>query len=383
MEGQVDFEVYLPLLRKWFDGEMDALRKAVPFTPDNLAIVMGCPVYGEKFIDRFFDFCVPSLLAPGNLSALSRACKVVLFTAQQDFDRLVAGIKVLEHYGMDVEIHIIPGEIMERTKDHEYNKYWLLGTVQQLSIQIARLNGMGFHMLVPDHLYCDGYFSNLFRLAKDYHGICHTTISGDLAPCLKELAAYRTGDALSVPADKLGSIAWKHRHSQNDNFFVRDDDDMPDSHFYMWPHDGALYIYSPHQNVAYLSPEVCRKAPILLHNALDTMLPDYMSDGFYTPSIEDGMVFVELSDDSKVGGKDRVALQWWIYRVWSVVHFREAYLPFMCLPSVVPTGDSLMSPEFKERQAKLVAALVEAMPAAKKIHDFLETQFSETMKEAA
>jgi len=46
------------------------------------------PVWGERYIDDFIKFALPSLLAPGNLPVLARACRVtvVFLTARRNFD---------------------------------------------------------------------------------------------------------------------------------------------------------------------------------------------------------------------------------------------------------------------------------------------------------
>ena len=52
--------------------------------PDNIQILL--PVWGERYVRDFLDFCLPSLLAPGNIPALSRLapCTFVLLTPVRD-----------------------------------------------------------------------------------------------------------------------------------------------------------------------------------------------------------------------------------------------------------------------------------------------------------
>src|ERR1700736_2963360 len=48
--------------------------------PNNIQMLL--PVWGERYTRDFLDFCLPSLLAPGNIPALSRLapCTLVLLT---------------------------------------------------------------------------------------------------------------------------------------------------------------------------------------------------------------------------------------------------------------------------------------------------------------
>lgn len=389
MEGSVDFERFLPILRKWFDKEMAGIYKSSPFIPDNLALLMGTPLWGEQFIKRFFDFCVPSLLAGGNISALKGACRLVLFTAKEDFDQICAGVGALENAGIEVEIHFIPKHIMKIVGETPYNKYWLLGTVQQLCLQIARRKGMGFHMLMPDHLYSEAFFSNLFRLAKDHQAIAQTTISGDVDACMNEIEAFRAGDAIAIAGEALGGIVYRNMHKQNYRLVMNGRDlwgAMPDSHFYFWVGKDRLHIHCCHMNVTYLSPRLVFQAPVRLHNALDTELPAYMPDEVYMPMLEDKMVFTELSDDTKGGDRPDIPLPEWACRVWATVHFRKPYMRFMGMKNVLPIPkqyDYAQDSDIDAAQAALMRALDVGYDDVKRLHDELEQEFDEQTKEAA
>src|SRR5262245_37807379 len=60
--------------------------------PPATACAVLMPVWGEAFVRRFLDCCLPTLLAPGNLPALARALPThfVLLTETTDV-ALVAG----------------------------------------------------------------------------------------------------------------------------------------------------------------------------------------------------------------------------------------------------------------------------------------------------
>ncbi|MGZ3317255.1 MAG: hypothetical protein ACXU95_08110, partial [Isosphaeraceae bacterium] len=317
LEELIDFKVYIPLLQNWFWAKMGELFR----TPSDAlgpkdGVLMGLPLWGDDFIDRFCFFCVPSLRSKKNWEALAGRSRLVLFTDQQGFLRLFQVARALEQQGMKVDVHLIPPEIMAEVGKSALNRYWLLGTCGNYSLQIAGRGGMGFHMLMPDHLYCDGYFENMWRLAETHDGIAQTGISADINGVLPELEQYRQADgSLAIPDVEVGDMGYRHLHKQTAGNFMNGKDlntELPDSHFMMWQGKDRLHLFCPHMNAAWMSPEMCKGAPIRLYNALDTELPNFMGfpngkpANLAIPEAHDGMTFIELSDDSKIHATHRV-----------------------------------------------------------------------------
>lgn len=333
LEGLVDFDKCIPALSDWF-----AERTAeIPKPPPSLAL--GCPIWGEKFINRFLDFCLPSLLAEKNLEILKDAGRLILFTTKKDKEQLRLGLLTAKKAGLESEIHFIPDHLVGMMEENPINRYWLLGTVQNLCLKIARSQGMGFHMLMPDHLYAEEYFPNLFRLSQKYEAIAQTAISGDIEPCLREISAYRKGDAISIPDHALGDIVFRNMHRQNVPFLMNGRDlavNMPDSHFMFWVGKNSLHIYCCHMNAAYLSPRLVHFAPVRLPNALDTELPAFMPCTVYVPELSDKMTFTELSDGEKRATNGSVPIAQWMLRCLMTTHFLPQYERFFAMKSAMP-----------------------------------------------
>ena len=372
LDGVVDLEGYIPDLRNWFRSEWKGLMGTPPGRGRGL--LMGAPIWGQEFIDRFFFFSLPSILSAKNLAVLQEhGCRIVIFTEDQEnrdyIERFWLMKKALAIRGIDVQIKELPAHIMRQVPDKPLNKYWLLGTVQNLMVQMAAHDGMAFHMLMPDHLYSDEYFPNLFRLAKDHEGIAQTSISADIHKCLPELEQWRQPDgSLAAPAVELGDLGWKHLHQQTRYNIMNDVDitsKLPNSHFQCWQGKDRLYLFCCHMNAVYLSANVCKQAPIRLHNALDTELPAFMPKEVLVPEVEDGMAFLELSDDTKTHGVDRVSFPEFAYQCWNTVHFREDWMAFYETPVTVPIRPQetyLEEDEIMRRQRSIVAALMAAKP---------------------
>jgi hypothetical protein len=371
LDGIVDFERYIPSLKSWFRRKWQALH-GQSSAPGH-GLLMGCPLWGEEYIDRFFYFGLPSIRASKNIAALKEhGCRLVIYTEDASFERFWVMKRALRKEGIDVKIKVIPNEIMEQVPDKALNKYWLLGTVQQLLIQEAAESGMSFHALHPDHLHCDEYFVNLLRLAAEGNDcIAQTSISGDIAACLPELEQWRKENgSLEIPAVEVGDLGWRHLHMQTRYNLMNKVDitkEFPKTHFQCWQGEDTLYLYCCHMNATYLSADVCKQAPVRLHNALDTELPYFMpaNTTVCVPDASDGMTFIELSDDSKAGAGDMVPFAEFAAQCWSTVHYRDDWLPFFKVANEVPIkpqAEFMPVEEIQKKQNSIVQALINVKP---------------------
>jgi hypothetical protein len=120
-------------------------------------------------------------------------------------------------------------------------------------------------------------------------------------------------------------------------------------------------------NATYLSADVCRQAPVRLHNALDTELPYFMPANatVCVPDASDGMTFIELSDDSKAGAGDMVPFAEFAAQCWSTVHYRDDWLPFFKVANEVPIkpqAEFMPVEEIQKKQNSIVQALINVKP---------------------
>lgn len=362
-EEVIDFKVYIPLLTDWFWREMSKLYEAdlSPAT-ESPGVLMGCPLWGEDYIDRFFFFCLPSIKSQKNWEALKGRTRIVFFTDGAGFPRLFQCADALEKHGVKANVIVIPTEIMAHVGKSPLNKYWLLGTCQNLLLQWCKRSGMGFHALHPDHLHSQEYFPNMLRLSETHDCIAQTSISADIGTCLPELEQYRMMDgSLTIPDVEVGDMGLRHIHKQASGNLMNGRNlstELPDSHFVFWKGRDKLHIFCCHMNAVWMSPEVCASVPIRLYNALDTELPAFMSlpDGracnIAIPEAHDGMTFIELSDDSKIHATHRVSFIDFALRCWTTVHWHEGHMPFFRLVNEVPIKEQADYAEVAEIKAQ-------------------------------
>lgn len=358
LEGEMDFDRFIPALREWFDQELADLGER--FQPNQPALMMALPVWGREYIDTFTNFCIPTLLSPSNIQALVGRTLLVLHTSQDDFDYLLSKVKRLEDYRFELEIRIIPQHLLDMVPERTTNKYWLLGTCQHFYLKYARHKGMGFHMLMPDHVYSNEFFPNLLRLADQHDIIAQTSMNVSLERSRETLEAYRYGEFICIDPVGLTQMAFDNLHDGIRAVIMNGRDienNIPVSNFIMWKSVDAIYAFSPHASLLYLSPRLLENCPMCLHNALDTGIP-YFAQGMevYVPTIADNMSYVELSHDSKQFNTHATTLVDFCLRFWVLAHFNSDYLKVFALKSafpILPDGDGVDEKEV-DRQMSII-----------------------------
>lgn len=354
-----------PLLEQWLTAKVvDLCEREAPQSRAG-HLLMGCPVWGDGYIERFTALTARSLLAGPNLAALRGRCRMDLFTDAAGFPSLWQFAKSMGRHGLDVRVHVLPEPIMAEAAADKDNKFWILGTVQQFLIQTAGWLGMGFHAIHADLLYPSRYFPNLLRLGEKHHAIAHATISANVAGVRGEATRWALPDgSLTIPTDELGAMAWRHLHPQTAaNLMNRGTEelDLPTSHCCIWQGYDRLHVYSCHMNAAWMSPRLCFNAPVKLFNAIDCALPYFMPLSFYVPTVEDGVMFIELSDDSKPGYDKRVSPELHAAICWSHTAFRDDFLPFFARGSEIQIGQQpswLTGAHIARRQAEIHEGMV-------------------------
>lgn len=381
LEDEMDFARFMPALSKWFEDEVETLNTSERFIPDKPALMMGLVVWGREYIDTLIDLCIPSLLSPANIEALSGRTRLVIHTDEQSFDYLVQRIKLVEQYGIELAIHIIPQPLIEMTPERPCNKYWLLGTCQHLHLKYARHAGMGYHMLMPDHLYSERYFPNLLRLADKHLSIVQSSLNTDKDKVAKVMALYRIGDAISIDSYMLNNVALMYMHEGIKPVIMNGRDilrDIPASSFLVFIGKDYFCTFSPHMSIAYLSPQALENLPMMLHNALDTHLP-WQAPDFYVPQPEDDMSYLELSSPDKSFGTQTTDFTDYALRFWVVTHFYDEYLKVMMSKNKYPvkkSSDYMEESEIDAVMHRIVTLLKDTKDTIKRIHDEAQNEMA-------
>lgn len=368
-------EDFLPVLESWFGTEMARLYETPPIRGAGV-LLMGCPVWGRKYLERFQNYCLPSIQSEKNLKALAGRCHMVLFTNAESFTKLWGMTKGLESAGISIQLLVIPNEVMAHVPEGRQsphvvdNKYWILGVAGNVMLQMAGRAGMAFHMLQPDHIYSAGYFENLWRLVGDGHeAITQPGISAEISTAWEAIERYRIKDGpykgtLPISGRDLGTIGWNHLHKQTRACLMNEaviPTKMPHSHLLVWQGRDKIVLHCCHMNPAYLSPRLCAMAPTRIPATLDAELPAFIPDGkFYVPKITDGMTYLEVSDKDKGAKEEFVDFETFSERWHTHVRFLNDWLAYSATPYEIPIKRQrkYIADAEIERQFKAVLAML-------------------------
>lgn len=335
--GYSGLDQFIASLEGWFNPRIEAEYGAATARtePFPWRLYLGVLVFG-RYVDRFLDLCVPSLLAPGNLPALPRSM-LVIHTSAADADVLRTALtrQGLDKFA-DIEISLIPPEILDRLTEHEANKYWLLSAVHNADIHTAKCRWCAYHMLMPDHVYSENYFRNVARLAGEGRvAIVQCNVSASLervTPKVRRLNGV-------VPAKRLVAMAVANMHQQVTPCVMNGRRGYPLNLGLVWIAEDRVEIFNPHMSIVYLSHAALTKAPVRLFNTVDGQLPFLIPPPIepYVPTPADDMTYMEVSDREKpLNPIVHSPLAAFCMQFWLFAYCHKDYLRFSDLTTVLP-----------------------------------------------
>jgi hypothetical protein len=380
------------LLMPWFNAEHEEIYGRA--TPKGEGVLMGCPLWGREYIERWAYYSLPTLLAPRNQTALRDRCRLVLFiprAARPMLHRLTRGAA---NAGIDVIFRDIPDNVLNIMSRDYGARFRALGLVGNVLTHMAGRAGMGCHMYQPDQAYSHRYFENLLRLGELHRAIIHMGFNVNVDSAADEIEQYRIeGGALVFPDRELGDLGFRHMHPQcwlHSMNAAKIPDKLPASHRLWWQGRDVVYFYSAHVHPAWLAPELCIDSPVAFTSTLDTLLPEYIppnADGrpeFYVPTVDDGMVYVELSGADKPANRPYIPLADFCGDYWRNSSFGDAYRPYFAqaIPVPIKPQASFLTDEEIRRQHALISAELDASQDRIGI-EWLKSKFSTRFQKAA
>jgi hypothetical protein len=360
-------ETVAPAMCQWFDLMLMQIHASLPVPTGGL--LMGCPVWGEAYVDRMIRYSLPTLGSDKNLEALSGKAVMVFYGIKADRPIIWKATRWMRQMGIPTIWRDIPLELMQVLSQTAEDKYAILSTVQNLLAIEAGHNGMALHMYMIDHAYQDGYFYNLARLGGKHDAIVQQGCSVDVdsaAPDIENFRQAGTG-AIAIPTQQMGAIILKHMHSRTSRTIMNGLDfpnQMPRSHQATWIGNGAIHMASAPQNIAWLSPQLCMDAPVAFTSTLDMLPPEYIPPGTaYMAGPDDGLAFCELSDPKRAAPASLLApgdMEGFIYRHWAQVGFTEDYMEYFgkrCLIRIPEQDDYMPDAEIAAQHNHILHAV--------------------------
>ena len=192
------------------EAHAHALRRKLRGRP---FAVIGSIAWGDAFVDKFMNYCVPSLLAAGNIPALARKRRVVhsIVTTEADRKKIVAhpAFRRLSECA-EIVFTCFPEKFLEQREHDQYNFYYFYGLLDHQSVFLATALRADLYLLPVDCVYARDSLKNLSRHLEQDADCC--SVAGiECEP--GELRAWldgRSRDAagvLDLPAGDLLSAA--------------------------------------------------------------------------------------------------------------------------------------------------------------------------------
>ena len=148
--------------------------------------VVGSVVWGPAYVDKFMNYCLPSLLAKGNIPALSEKGKVVhsIVTTETDRDAIAAHpiFARLSEFA-EVVFTCFPEEFLERRQRAQYNFYHFYGLLDHQNVFLASALQADLYLLPIDCVYSSDSLKNFSAyLEKDADCCSVAGIEADEVP---------------------------------------------------------------------------------------------------------------------------------------------------------------------------------------------------------
>ena len=244
-----DFLVEMMKLRAANDAHarcLGAACRGLPFA------VIGSVVWGQGFVDKFMDYCLPSLLAPGNIPALARKRKVVhsIVTTAADRDRIVVhpAFARLQELA-EVVFTCFPQEFLERREQSGYNFYHFYGLLDHQSVFMAQALKADLYLLPIDCVYSRDCLKNFSSYLERDADCCSV---GSIEAIESELRAWldaetrRRANVLDLPSRELVQAASERPDRYFRSLTMRPDNTEFCAHprELVWPLADGLAIHS-------------------------------------------------------------------------------------------------------------------------------------------
>ena len=343
--------------------------------------------WGKSYIDSFLAYCLPSLMANGNLPYLVTKRKVIIniYTNEDGKKTFVNSqmVKNLKKIGISVIFQMLENDLIKNISTNLDHRYWHLGMIQSLSLYMAKKLNADFHLLMPDTIYSENHMKAIIKASIRGNEVITSlglsTVKEKMQISIRKYKA-RNG-IISVPASDLASLSIQNIHlackswlSTNKNL----ENELPNLFMIAWESYNSLHMMSPHQTILYISRKIMAKIKdrlfLTLDGELDTLIPKNAI--IYTPQREDDMYLIEMtSKQQQRFVKDkRNDISEFCRLFWYSAQNSKGYLRFASKTIVIPLNRAIISNrgymqerDIKSSQITLLDSIIENYPFPEKI----------------
>jgi len=304
----------LTLLYSQIDN-MTAAYRAMRDTPSSEGgrrrLVICITVWGEKYVDLFTQYFLPSILSPNNMPALSRIRDVIfdLYTTPE-YAETIRSAPSFQELSRFVRVNFImfSNRMVDSPGYRQWPliRYYIYGGFHHVSIEHARTLDADIICIAPDGVHSDGSFYNYARFIDEgYKAVMFTATRGQaekLLPILDGLRDEAT-HSLTLPPRTLVKLAAQHVHHDFQRFILtKENKHVPNVlSILMFPRPDGFYVRCFHLHPIIIAAEALQKDVVFDYLAVDANLiarlfpdPDEWNNIKIIDDTDDG-VMVDLS----------------------------------------------------------------------------------------
>ncbi len=226
------------------------------------SLLLSFSLWGDKYIQFFNDYCIPCMMAEGNLPAVSkrRSIYVDLYAHREDILKLKE-LDMFESFSALCEINFIefPKHLVtcEGYKGNDAAfRYNIYGGFHHLSIERARSMEADIICLGPDNIYSDGSFLNYVKFIDEgYSAVLFTSTRAQaefLLPVLDTMKNPST-KALSITSDEMVEFSAQYINHNFLQYIVTDDMTPVWRSGFFIPYNHGFYIRAFHYHPVIIS----------------------------------------------------------------------------------------------------------------------------------
>lgn len=250
--GQADTAFIHEFLVKMMELKAASAARAAELrakSPDGAFAVVGSVAWGDGYVAKFLNYCLPSLLAAGNIPALSCKGKVVhsIVTTEEDRAKIVAhpAYARLSEFA-EVVFTCFPAEFLQAREQAGYNFYYFYGLLDHQNVFLASALRADLYLLPIDCAYSNETLKNFSVDLEEGADCCSIAAIEADDSLLPWLDAKASGGVLDLVAEPLLQAACERPDAYFRSLVVSPDNLAFCAHprELVWPLADGLAIHS-------------------------------------------------------------------------------------------------------------------------------------------
>lgn len=275
--------------------------------------VLGSIVWGDAFIEKFMNYHVASLLAPGNIPALARRRRVIHSIVTTDADRAkIVAHPVFKRLSQSAEVVFtcFPEKFLERCERDQYNFYHFYGLLDHQSVFLAAALHAELYLLPVDIVLSQDSLKNLGRhLDQGVDGCAVACMECEPVPLRAWLDGKPrgAGHELVLPPGELfeAAIALPDAYARSLVMNAENQSFCRHARELIWPHPDGLAVHSVFMHPLALSARLMSRPFHPQHENVDyALLPRLLQGDAKLKVLQDAREFAGVQFGAPAGRED-------------------------------------------------------------------------------